>query len=290
MASLDKAPNKAHKLFATGAISRKELDSLLRADARFRFEETVTTSKSSSKSAEEPIPPDPVPSLQSSPLPPPARSAEAIQAHRDAARRRGRDEAKRAATAAEHEAQMASDRLAWEKILQDWDTHRRKPKVELLCARGIPPNMRQRAWSAMIGNKLKITRELYEITLERARTYFASTQQAAVSEREPAPARPSASREDSIQLIDQDIPRTFPGELAAVQRESETLREVLQTFCCFRPDVGYVQGMSFLVRKRPLVGRAVLSKSIVKCIFLFCFVSLVFFLGGGAFAVRRRWV
>lgn len=234
----------------------------MRADARFRFEETVTTSKSSSKPAEVPEASEPITSLPSSPLSPPARSAEAIQAHRDAARRRGRDEAKRAASAAEHAAQMASDRLAWEKILQHWDSHKRKPKVEILCARGIPPNMRRRAWTAMIGNKLKITRELYEITLERARTYFASTQQAAVPEQEPAPPRPSASREDSIQLIDQDIPRTFPGELAAVQRESETLREVLQTFCCFRPDVGYVQGMSFLVSA--LVANAIRFKTPVK--------------------------
>ena len=254
MASSNKAPNKAHQLFATGVISRTELDSLLRADVRFRFEETVATSRTNRRRAEEstPLPPVPTPSPRPSPpplpspLPPPVRSAEAIQAHRDAARRRGRDEAKRAALAAEREAQMAADRSAWEKILQDWDAQKAKPKVEHLCARGIPANMRRRAWGAMIENKLQITRELYAITAERARATFASTQ---AGEDEAAPARVTASKEGSIQLIEQDLPRTFPGELAAVQPESETLREVLQTFCCFRPDVGYVQGMSFLVRK-----------------------------------------
>ena len=53
----------------------------------------------------------------------------------------------------------------------------------------------------------------------------------------------------SIRLINLDIPRTFP-ELSFFHGDSfpeaEALRIVLETYVCYRPDVGYVQGMSYL--------------------------------------------
>ena len=58
-----------------------------------------------------------------------------------------------------------------------------------------------------------------------------------------------SSRVQTVNLIQWDIPRTFPtlsffhngGPL------SQSLENVLMAYAAYRPDVGYVQGMSFLV-------------------------------------------
>ena len=260
-------PNrKAHMLFQNGLISRVELDSLLRADARFRFEEVVPPQKAASVEAATPAAPPPPLSHAGASMPP-APSRIAIQAQRDAARRRGREQKKAQVRAAEREAQMQVDAATWEKVLAEWDGKRQGLRTKgktlaPLCARGIPPSVRKRAWSALIDNPLQITKELYDITLQRARatSELQKADSAMVAERAAADsgaagaaavgasAGPAAAlgKEDTMAYLDQDLPRSFPGELAAVQQESETLREVLQAFVCFRPDIGYVQGMSYL--------------------------------------------
>jgi len=64
------------------------------------------------------------------------------------------------------------------------------------------------------------------------------------------PARPNiSSRSHHLALIEHDLPRTFPTlgffhDGGPLQRG---LERVLQAYACFRPDVGYVQGMSYLV-------------------------------------------
>lgn len=55
-------------------------------------------------------------------------------------------------------------------------------------------------------------------------------------------------RERSIVLIDRDIPRTFP-ELKIFDADGPLhapLRDVLDAYVFYRPDLGYVQGMTFL--------------------------------------------
>eukprot|EP01127_Copromyxa_protea_P014131 TRINITY_DN3893_c0_g2_i1.p1 TRINITY_DN3893_c0_g2~~TRINITY_DN3893_c0_g2_i1.p1 ORF type:complete len:278 (+),score=38.12 TRINITY_DN3893_c0_g2_i1:122-835(+) len=55
-------------------------------------------------------------------------------------------------------------------------------------------------------------------------------------------------RRDIVSLIVLDLPRTFP--LLAFFQEGGTfhdnLRRILEAFVCFRSDLGYVQGMSYL--------------------------------------------
>ena len=54
--------------------------------------------------------------------------------------------------------------------------------------------------------------------------------------------------EYSLKLIDTDLPRTFPS-LQLFNEDGpyyNQLRTVLETFACFRPDLGYIQGMSYL--------------------------------------------
>ncbi|KAF4317711.1 hypothetical protein BBO99_00007961 [Phytophthora kernoviae] len=55
-------------------------------------------------------------------------------------------------------------------------------------------------------------------------------------------------REHTLALIDTDLPRTFPS-LKLFNSSGPYyafLLEVLETYACYRPDLGYIQGMSYL--------------------------------------------
>lgn len=197
--------------------------------------------------------------------------ARQIRSAQRAALKRRQNELRRNLTRQyERDSQMVHDTRAWERVLaqQNWLEARKSKHVAQLCSRGIPPAVRGRVWATMIGNPLMITQELYEITASRAREMSRRQQaakeaqsQAAVADveaqaqRQPGTGsgasehRPSwgdlfEGKEKSMQLLDQDLPRTFPEY--AFFHTSGMLREVLQTYVVFRPDMGYVQGMSYL--------------------------------------------
>ena len=61
-------------------------------------------------------------------------------------------------------------------------------------------------------------------------------------------AATSIGKEISLNLIDVDLPRTFP-QLKLFDSSGPfhaKLKEVLETYACYRPDLGYVQGMSYI--------------------------------------------
>jgi alpha-tubulin suppressor-like RCC1 family protein len=88
---------------------------------------------------------------------------------------------------------------------------------------GLPvASSRRAAWRAAIGNPLRVTPELFMIYKERA------------------------TRQEGIGL---DVKRTLPSLLLFGKSGEplyDQLREVLEVYTCYRPDVGYVQGMSYL--------------------------------------------
>jgi hypothetical protein len=113
----------------------------------------------------------------------------------------------------------------------------------------------------MLGNSAHVTPDLYAICCDQASVLLTGLAQDVAGTAELAsastPAVPSSShpliqravgREPSLRLIAVDIPRTYPtlaffhadGPLAA------PLHRVLEAYACFRPDVGYIQGMSYL--------------------------------------------
>ena len=56
------------------------------------------------------------------------------------------------------------------------------------------------------------------------------------------------SRERSISIIETDLPRTFP-HLKVFQpggSHYDELQRILEAFTMHRPDIGYVQGMSYV--------------------------------------------
>uniref|UniRef100_A0A673ZX68 TBC1 domain family, member 12b n=1 Tax=Salmo trutta TaxID=8032 RepID=A0A673ZX68_SALTR len=116
---------------------------------------------------------------------------------------------------------IANAMVVWNHdILPNWDNMRNTRRVRELWWQGLPPNVRGKVWSLAIGNELNITPDGASL----------------------------ADRESSLDLIKLDISRTFPP-LFIFQKGGpyhDLLHSVLGAYTCYRPDVGYVQGMSFI--------------------------------------------
>ncbi|KAM8806138.1 TBC1 domain family member 12 isoform 1-T1 [Eudromia elegans] len=147
------------------------------------------------------------------------------------------------------EENIASAMVIWvNEILPNWEGMRATRRVRELWWQGLPPSVRGKVWSLAVGNELNITPELYEIFLSRAKERWKSFSETS-SENEIEDAGASvADREASLELIKLDISRTFPS-LYIFQKGGpyhDLLHSVLGAYTCYRPDVGYVQGMSFI--------------------------------------------
>ncbi|KAJ8264367.1 hypothetical protein GJAV_G00148330 [Gymnothorax javanicus] len=144
---------------------------------------------------------------------------------------------------------IANSMVIWNtEILPNWESMRNTRRVRDLWWQGLPPSVRGKVWSLAIGNELNITHELYEIFLSRAKERWRCLSETS-SETEAEEAGASlADRESSLDLIKLDISRTFPS-LFIFQKGGpyhDLLHSVLGAYTCYRPDVGYVQGMSFI--------------------------------------------
>mmetsp|Transcript_17980 Transcript_17980/g.26949 ORF Transcript_17980/g.26949 Transcript_17980/m.26949 type:complete len:491 (+) Transcript_17980:102-1574(+) len=150
----------------------------------------------------------------------------------------------------EREAAEAQRKNDWNKLLKrklSRSQMSNNRQVERLCWKGIPGSIRGSAWKAIIGNDLKITPELFKINLKRGKKLW-KEQVLDSSTKVKDEDDDEGSREDSMRIIQADIPRTFP-QLKFFHQEGpfhEPLLQILQSYVCYRPDVGYVQGMSYL--------------------------------------------
>ncbi|XP_068161358.1 TBC1 domain family member 12-like isoform X3 [Antennarius striatus] len=148
---------------------------------------------------------------------------------RDAQRRQQQDEQRR-----RQEEGVSSAALVWDQIiLPQWDAMKWSYCTRDLWWAGLPPSVRGRVWSLTIGNELNVTAELYHIFLSRAQEKWSASQS-------------QAGGDSGLALIAQDISRTF-SSLCVFQKGGpyhSLLQSILGAYVCFRPDVGYVQGMS----------------------------------------------
>ncbi|KAL2078218.1 hypothetical protein ACEWY4_025903 [Coilia grayii] len=191
----------------------------------------------------------------------PAKSSEEAQRHRQEydemvaeAKKRELKEAQRKKKMMKErfrqEESIASAMVAWNnEILPNWESMRGTRRVRELWWQGLPPNVRGKVWSLAIGNELNITPELYEIFLSRAKERWKSFSETGTETDTEAESGASlADRESSLDVIKLDISRTFPS-LFIFQKGGpyhDVLHSVLGAYTCYRPDVGYVQGMSFI--------------------------------------------
>ncbi|XP_044096074.1 TBC1 domain family member 12 isoform X2 [Neovison vison] len=145
------------------------------------------------------------------------------------------------------EENIASAMVIWiNEILPNWEVMRSTRRVRELWWQGLPPSVRGKVWSLAVGNELNITPELYEIFLSRAKERWKSFSE--TNSENDAEGVSVADREASLELIKLDISRTFPS-LYIFQKGGpyhDVLHSILGAYTCYRPDVGYVQGMSFI--------------------------------------------
>ncbi|XP_038592176.1 TBC1 domain family member 12-like isoform X2 [Micropterus salmoides] len=180
----------------------------------------------------------------------PAKSAEETQRHRQqyeqmvaGAKRRELKEAQRRHQQIKErlrqEEGISNASLVWiQHILPHWDAMRSSRRARDLWWAGLPPSVRGRVWSLAIGNELNITAELYEIFFSRAKEKWRNLSETETDE--------GGSLADSLDLITRDISRTF-SSLCVFQKGGpyhNLLQSILGAYTCYRPDVGYVQGMS----------------------------------------------
>ncbi|XP_072523055.1 TBC1 domain family member 12 isoform X2 [Salminus brasiliensis] len=147
------------------------------------------------------------------------------------------------------EESISNAMVVWNtEILPNWDSMRGTRRVKDLWWQGLPPNIRGKVWSLAIGNELNITSELYEIFLSRAKERWGTFKEMSCEVEIEDSGASQADRESSLDLIKLDISRTFPS-LFIFQNGGpyhDLLHSVLGAYTCYRPDVGYVQGMSFI--------------------------------------------
>ena len=99
----------------------------------------------------------------------------------------------------------------------------------------MPTELRKIVWSLIVPNTLKITPKLYKILLERVRLCLDNIE------------KDSAFKKNQ-KVIDEDLHRTY-ADLKVFRfgnKLYQPLKNVLLAYSIFRPDLGYVQGMSYV--------------------------------------------
>jgi hypothetical protein len=187
----------------------------------------------------------------------PAKSAAEVKRHQKlyeemvtAARRKELQKAKETIEKEKQRRQrdkMVTDSLlVWQKVLPNWENMKNSKRVRDLWWLGLPPGIRGEVWKRAIGNDLNISPELYQISLSRCREHLAAVHSRSRSD--SSGSLRGINREQSVEVIHLDVLRTFPtlGFFQEGGPYNQMLHDVLGAYACYRPDVGYVQGMSFL--------------------------------------------
>ncbi|XP_013134549.1 PREDICTED: TBC1 domain family member 12-like [Papilio polytes] len=256
----------------------------------------------------------------------PAKCTEEAMRHRleharmvQAARRRVEREAAarlaRVHHALRHEERLATHAHEWSRtILPDWHNMKNSKRTLELWWSGLPPSIRGKVWQLAIENKLKISPEMYQDFVAKAKQKLLEAQQRRkklkIKNREACGCKEKENKESdrlskednqvsdkfeseedekprlgmprnfseqnlktlnvetcpkkccsksnpnlleyndecSMELIQLDIARTFP-HLCIFQPGGpyfDVLHELLAAYVCYRPDIGYIQGMSFI--------------------------------------------
>uniref|UniRef100_A0A6V7ISP0 Rab-GAP TBC domain-containing protein n=1 Tax=Bracon brevicornis TaxID=1563983 RepID=A0A6V7ISP0_9HYME len=150
---------------------------------------------------------------------------------REIRRRESREEKERKKKREERnreEERLLCDSRFWSnEIIPNFDNLRQTKEVKDLWWRGLPPSIRGKVWKLGIDNRLNIGNNLYNNCLNNLTDNV---------------------YHEFLTAIKLDVSRTFPA-LCVFQDNgplNEPLYNVLAAYCVFRPEIGYVQGMSFI--------------------------------------------
>jgi len=123
----------------------------------------------------------------------------------------------------------------WEATMRQ--SQKKKQAQSLVCSEGVSAFARGVLWPLSIGNMLQLNRDLYGILKDKAHSARASSSSLLLS----------FGLESTAELIETDLSRTM-SHLSLFDEAGpygQELRDVLEAYCFYRPDVGYVQGMSY---------------------------------------------
>eukprot|EP01105_Mastigella_eilhardi_P007759 TRINITY_DN1940_c0_g1_i3.p1 TRINITY_DN1940_c0_g1~~TRINITY_DN1940_c0_g1_i3.p1 ORF type:complete len:429 (+),score=104.84 TRINITY_DN1940_c0_g1_i3:112-1398(+) len=120
----------------------------------------------------------------------------------------------------------------WKALLQveQWQPKRHRSTLKRLLWLEVHPSVRGAVWMRLIQNELTISEELYQVTLTQRDIILGNM----------------LGKAQSKELIATDVCSTFP-QLDFFKQGSpmrDQLVEVLEAYVCYRPDFGYVTGMS----------------------------------------------
>jgi hypothetical protein len=107
--------------------------------------------------------------------------------------------------------------------------------LELALHLGIPAELRKVVWSIIVGNNLKINYKLYEMFLERVKICQENDNK-------------DVTFRKNLKVIEEDLHRTY-SEMSVFRfgnRLYQPLKNILLAYSMYRPDLGYVQGMSYV--------------------------------------------
>lgn len=153
-----------------------------------------------------------------------------------------RSEKRKAARAASAQCEKDDTREAlqniWDEFVSpNWHRALREPRTRELWWRGIPPRSRSTMWKRAIGNELALSDETFTKALQRAKDLRSKT--------ETEPSENNKRLLECFDLIEKDASNAFP-DLNLFQEGGplrETLVDVLQAYCMYRSDVGYIHGL-----------------------------------------------
>ncbi len=171
------------------------------------------------------------------------------------------------------------DRKEWEKNPKGYFKKKQSIIKSLIKRYGVPSPYRYHVWKLLIGNDAHITKELFNVFSQRAMEVSKAEEEkgklfnhlhVAASNANGSNVNSSSTggsldkntiattttndeksmygKETSVLSISVDLNRTFP-KLAFFRHDGshhKPLKRVLAAYCFYRPDCGYVQGMSFL--------------------------------------------
>ncbi|KAI9145439.1 rab-GTPase-TBC domain-containing protein [Paraphysoderma sedebokerense] len=148
------------------------------------------------------------------------------------------------------EKRMLAALTEWEAdILPNWNSRKNNKKTHELWWQGIPSRVRGLIWQKAVGNEVNITKETFELCQQRAKALWSkSPREEENGSQSPLTTNSNENGDVSKQIL-LDISRTFPtlGFFQETGPYHEKLKTVLEAFVCFRPEIGYVQGMSYIV-------------------------------------------
>jgi hypothetical protein len=125
-----------------------------------------------------------------------------------------------------------------EYVFPDWDRVVAEPRTRELWWRGITPRSRGAVWKRALGNELSLTDDSFKKALERAQHVRTTLGQ------ENGDGQSSRMR-DCFEAIRSDASTVFP-ELHLFTEGGplrENLIDVLDAYCMYRSDVGYLHGL-----------------------------------------------